>query len=287
MPLETSVSSIADLNPLNPSEGDLAQDGDNHIRLIKSALKLSFPNITTAMNATSAELNKLAGLATSQAELGHLVGVTSAIQTQINSLIPVGLITEFAGASAPSSGWLMCQGQAVSRTTFAALFAVIGTTYGVGNGTTTFNVPDLRGVSPRGLDAGRGLDSGRALGSYQADSLLTHTHTGTTTTNGAHNHGGLTSWRDLQGNAYTIAETWNASGSADGIFQKFSGFTGSATPQNTDNSFAGRLYINASHDHTISTDGAHNHTFTTSAPSGSVSSENRVKTIALNYIIKT
>jgi microcystin-dependent protein len=62
---------------------------------------------------------------------------------------PVGLLAPFAGASAPS-GWLLCDGSAVSRTTYAPLFAVIGTTYGAGDGSTTFNLPDMRAASPVG-----------------------------------------------------------------------------------------------------------------------------------------
>lgn len=57
---------------------------------------------------------------------------------------PVGMIVGFAGSTAPT-GWLLCQGQAVSRTTYAKLFAVIGTTFGSGDGSTTFNLPDARG----------------------------------------------------------------------------------------------------------------------------------------------
>ena len=59
-------------------------------------------------------------------------------------VVPVGTVFDFAGSSAPS-GYLMCDGSAVLRTTYSALFAVIGTTYGSGDGSTTFNVPDGRG----------------------------------------------------------------------------------------------------------------------------------------------
>ena len=58
-------------------------------------------------------------------------------------VMPVGCVIPFAGAAAPT-GWLLCQGQAVSRTTYAQLFSVIGTTYGSGDGSTTFNLPDMR-----------------------------------------------------------------------------------------------------------------------------------------------
>ncbi len=68
---------------------------------------------------------------------------------------PAGAILAYAGASAPSN-WLLCNGQAVSRVTYADLFAVIGTTYGVGDGSTTFNVPDMRGNVPAGYKAADG-----------------------------------------------------------------------------------------------------------------------------------
>ena len=75
-------------------------------------------------------------------------------------LLPIGVIFPFAGATAPPRT-LLCFGQAVSRTTYAALFAVIGTTYGVGDSSTTFNVPDLRGRSIFGKDDMGGTASGR------------------------------------------------------------------------------------------------------------------------------
>jgi microcystin-dependent protein len=66
---------------------------------------------------------------------------------------------------------LKCNGAAISRATYADLFTVIGTTFGVGNGSTTFNIPDLRGEFVRGWDNSRGIDSGRVFGSSQADAL--------------------------------------------------------------------------------------------------------------------
>ena len=88
---------------------------------------------------------------------------------------PVGFIGHYAANSIPS-GFFKCNGAAVSRTTYAALFAVIGTTYGTGDGSTTFNVPDLRGEFVRGLDDGRGIDAGRAIGTVQLDEFKSHTH---------------------------------------------------------------------------------------------------------------
>ena len=71
---------------------------------------------------------------------------------------PVGTISAFGGSTAPD-GWLLCQGQALSRTEYASLFSVIGTSFGSGDGSTTFNIPDLRGKFAEGLPA-----SGRTLG---------------------------------------------------------------------------------------------------------------------------
>lgn len=82
----------------------------------------------------------------------------------------VGMMATFAMNSAPE-GWLIASGSAVSRTTYARLFSRIGTLYGSGNGSTTFNLPDARGVFLRGADLGRGYDSGRVFGSYQADAV--------------------------------------------------------------------------------------------------------------------
>ena len=73
-----------------------------------------------------------------------------------------GIIQMFAGATAPD-GWLICDGSAVSRTTYATLFAAIGTTWGAGNGSTTFNLPDLRGRAPIGAGTGSSLTA-RTLG---------------------------------------------------------------------------------------------------------------------------
>ena len=82
----------------------------------------------------------------------------------------VGEIAFFA-SSTPPSGWLKANGAAVSRTTYAALFAAIGTTFGAGDGRTTFNLPDLRGEFLRGLDEGRNIDRGRRLGTAQGDAI--------------------------------------------------------------------------------------------------------------------
>lgn len=88
----------------------------------------------------------------------------------VQNAVPAGVVLPYAGP-VPPAGWLLCDGSNVSRTTYAKLFAAVGTTYGVGDGSTTFKLPDLRGEFVRGLDQGRGVDAGRTLGSAQTDTM--------------------------------------------------------------------------------------------------------------------
>lgn len=94
---------------------------------------------------------------------------------------PLGTINAFGGNTAPD-GWLMCQGQAVSRTTYADLFAVIGTAFGSGDGSSTFNVPDFResvakGAGLTGKTVGAHVSTnGLAVGEFLDDRLQTHQH---------------------------------------------------------------------------------------------------------------
>ncbi len=93
---------------------------------------------------------------------------SEAIQTALAKFI--GTVFWFAGMTAPE-GALVCNGAAISRVGYAELFSVIGTTYGAGDGSTTFNIPDLRGEFIRGWDNGRGVDAERAFGSTQTGSI--------------------------------------------------------------------------------------------------------------------
>lgn len=123
---------------------------------------------------------------------------------QLQNGTPVGAVIDYAGSNAPST-WMFAYGQAVSRTTYAALFAAIGTTYGNGNGSTTFNLPDLRGRVVAGKDNMGGANAGRlsffgavarAIGGVfgSASHVLTigempsHNHGGSSGSSGSHNH---------------------------------------------------------------------------------------------------
>ena len=86
-----------------------------------------------------------------------------------------GQVSWFA-MNTPPDGWIKANGAAVSRTTYGDLFAAISTVFGAGNGSSTFNVPDLRGYFVRGWDDGRGTDSDRTFGSNQGDAVINHLH---------------------------------------------------------------------------------------------------------------
>ena len=106
----------------------------------------------------------------------------------VSVLMPTASLMPYAGTSAPT-GYFLCDGSAKSRTTYSALFGIIGTTYGVGDGSTTFNIPDLRGRVIAGKD-NMGGTSANNLTNSQADQLggelgsetNSHNHTNTTTT---------------------------------------------------------------------------------------------------------
>ncbi len=102
-------------------------------------------------------------------------------------LPPAGSIL-ITAANSPPAGYLTANGSAVSRTAYAKLFTNIGTRFGAGDGSTTFNLPDLRGEFIRGWDNGRGADPGRALGSWQDSQNRWHGHSGSTNDNGGHSH---------------------------------------------------------------------------------------------------
>ena len=119
------------------------------------------------MTHSNDALASLEGSKTEVADTAQLVEARKLIDT----LVPAGTVIHVAMSNAPD-GYLAANGSAVSRQTYARLFAAIGTTFGGGDGSTTFNLPDLRGEFIRGWDNGRGVDSERQLGSWQAPTAL-------------------------------------------------------------------------------------------------------------------
>lgn len=140
--------------------------------------------------------------------------------------VPIGTILDFAGSTAPRS-FLLCYGQQVSRSEYAGLFSIIGTLYGAGNGSTTFNLPDLRGRVPAGRDdmggaaanrltwaggvngAAMGAAGGAQVHTLSLNEIPWHDHGGGTSSDGAHDHG------------YSVGN--NASNSGEYVARSFSG----------------------------------------------------------------
>jgi len=129
-----------------------------------------------------------------QAQQAFQAQVASLLVSNLaNALCPPGTVVAYMGTSAPP-GWLLCDGSLVNRTTYSSLFAVMGTASGSGDGATTFNLPDMRGVFLRGVNGSRsdafadpddvafrinvspGGNTGNAVGSYQADMFASHNH---------------------------------------------------------------------------------------------------------------
>lgn len=226
-------------------------------------------------------LTPLANVATSQP------GVTGDWATAGTD--DVGLIGHFPFSAAPN-GWLKANGAAVSRTAYAALWAAAQATgaiavdgsdwaanpgkFFVGNGSTTFNLPDLRGDHIRSLDDGKGIDAARALASLQAPQNASHTHTGNTGNQSAdHTHSGSTSSDGAHTHTTGAATTFRQ-------YDASAGITAVDYAANTPTSSAG------AHSHTMTTGGvsaSHSHGFTTDASGGS---ENRVRNTALLACIK-
>lgn len=142
------------------------------------------------LQTSSVTESKLASNAVSTVKLQDGAVTRAKVAAALQAyLVPTGAIEAYAGDTAPT-GWLICDGSPISRTTYADLFALVGVRFGQGDGTTTFRVPDLRGQFLRGRDAGKGEDpdvairtamytggaTGDNVGSLQSDEFAQHTH---------------------------------------------------------------------------------------------------------------
>ena len=183
--------------------------------------------------------------------------------------VPSGAVFCMAVLTVPS-GYLECNGQTVSRTTYSALFAAIGTQYGAGNGSTTFGIPDLRGEFVRGVDRGRNVDTGRSIGSSQAAAFGQHNHAVDLTTSN----------KSLTGNVSRISQSYRVDGGATGVFSKGSNGNARLFGNNGGEAQCGSFNMDASHDHTVTGN-------TDNAGSTSNSNETRPRNVAMMYIIKT
>lgn len=207
---------------------------------------------------------------------------------------PTGSVLDFAGSSAPT-GWLIADGSAISRTTYADLFAVIGTTYGAGNGSSTFNLPDLRGRVPVGRNSGTfgtlGATGGAETVTLDTTQIPSHAHANTASTD---SQGGHSHTVTVSGGAHTHILPMAASGGASGVNDvplRASGAADFAFRTNFEASGSGYNSSSGTHTHStsVSTNGAHTHTVTmnNAAAGGGQAHNNLQPYIVLNKIIKT
>jgi microcystin-dependent protein len=158
----------AALNTLAELAAAVGNDA-NYATTNANALALKAPLASPALTGTPTAPTALPGNKTTQ------LATTAFVDAAVNVATPAGAVMAFAMNAAPD-GWLKCNGAAISRTTYAKLYLAIGTTFGAGDGSTTFNLPDLRGEFVRGWDDARGVDASRGFGSAQADMFKSHTH---------------------------------------------------------------------------------------------------------------
>jgi microcystin-dependent protein len=181
---------------------------------------------------------------------------------------------QFFAMNAAPTGYLKANGAAISRTAYAALFTVIGTTFGAGDGGTTFNLPDLRGEFVRGWDDSRGVDTSRTFGSWQGSQNISHTHGGGTGNAGAHGH---TAWTDTQGNHTHSVLVYRANDFNSGAY-----VTGSDDPWDA-GAWVNGTSAAGNHTHGVGIGTAADHWHSISADGGT---EARPRNIALLACIK-
>lgn len=184
-------------------------------------------------------------------------GGTALTDTTITTYVPSGVIFPYAGSSAPT-GFLLCYGQTVSRTTYAALFAAIGTTFGAGDGSTTFALPDLRGRSMFGKDNMGGSAANRVTNAASGITGTTLGAAGGDQNLAQHNH--------------------SASSSSTSISMEFGTYTPAVTQRaafGDGNNAQFRSDGNTAHSHTITVNNA-----------GTGTAANMPPAMIMNFIIK-
>lgn len=152
------------LNTLQIS-GTVATDTMNSIIAHENTIITDLNNLITALPTLKGDQG-LQGIQGLKGDAG-LAGT--------NAYSPIGSVIYMCANTIPS-GYLKANGALISRLAYPALFGVIGTSFGVGDGSTTFALPDLRGQFVRGFDDGKGLDVSRSFGSFQSDSFKSHSH---------------------------------------------------------------------------------------------------------------
>jgi|TARA_R100000278_G_scaffold535_2_gene1247 microcystin-dependent protein len=231
------------------SAGDIVMGGTG-------ALKL--PSGTTIQRPTAATGQIRFNSSTTSFE-----GYNGSAWGELANGVPVGSVFNLATTTVPT-GFLECNGAAISRSTYASLFATISTTWGSGDGSSTFNLPDLRGQFVRGWDNSAGVDSGRSFASSQSDQNKSHNHS---ITDSGHFHHAFRSGNagERQHNSNLSSSNFPASGTGAGNLNEAYNIAASSSESDVGRTSSETTGI------TISNDG---------------STEVRVKNYALMYVIK-
>lgn len=285
---------IVDLRSTQPITGPLieylaARNGDYQGLRARSTTKadVGLGNLPNAISDDPA---------TNSSEIVASTAALNKLQKQVGDSM-TGMVAGFAISWAPE-GWLKCNGAAVSRTTYARLFAWLGTHYGAGDGSTTFNLPDMRGLFPRGWDDGRGLDPGRAFGVYQDMLIQSHNHGASAGAVGDHAHSAWTdaqgehihsAWTDVQGNhQHTAPRAQNNNvGGGSPNFTTANLQNGTTAPTDWAGAHAHNIGMGAAgaHGHNVGVGaaGSHSHAITVAAAGGA---ETRPRNLSLLFCIK-
>lgn len=265
----TTAGSNTDIGGINIDEGCSPANLNNAIRTLMAQLR-DFQLGNQSSNSLAAAGGGT-GLASSGTSGNVLTSDGSGWVSSAPNYVPSGMLGMWPTASAPT-GYLLCNGSAVSRSTYAALFAVVGTTFGSGDGSTTFNLPDYRNRFPVG--AGTTYSANSTGGSADAIAV-SHTHTGTTDSNGAHQHLVVASVGNTGAPGPGTGPTVDASNSV-------SAFGWSANSESY--ILAGTSGPNAGLSNSA---GAHTHTFTTGSAGSSGTNANLPPYLGIYFIIKT
>jgi microcystin-dependent protein len=210
----------------------------------------------------------------------------SSFQGLQSSITPIGVIRLFAGSTAPN-GWLICNGDAVSRSAYSDLFKIIGTTYGSGNSNSTFTLPDMRGRCPIGVGTGASLTA-RTLGSnvgaetatLSEANMASHTHTASVGTESVtHTHTGTSGGQSADHTHY-FSHTAGTSGSY--------GLMDSGTASSSGQPSTGGISADHTHSTTTGNESAnHTHSVTNSNTGSGTAFGIMSPSIVVNFIIKT
>lgn len=231
------------------------------------------------------------------------LNVTNDVYINNSLFTPVGSILTYAGITAPG-GWLLCDGREVSRETYPRLYAVIGSLYGSPELSGNFVLPNLADRIPMGKSGSTsiGQSGGNNSITLSESQLPSHSHTGTTSSNGSHTHTGTTNSNGSH--THTVNDSGHVHSVEDAYFSENRGLhqnrfgTGSGTDNdndlytrsiNTGTSYTG-ISLNSADNHTHTftsgSDGSHAHTFTTSSTGSGNSIDIRNKFVIINYIIR-